>query len=71
MSNELDLLMDRDPLLLSAQDIDQIIAYQRKARAAFESGVKPKRETGPKQSLSAVMEALVPEIAPPTIRRRI
>lgn len=41
--NELDRLMSLDPLELSAQDIDQIIAYQRKARASADSGVKPKR----------------------------
>lgn len=43
MANEIDRLMSLDPLELSAQDIDSIISYQRKARAAYESGAKPKK----------------------------
>jgi hypothetical protein len=35
--------MQRDPLELSAQDIDKIIAFQRQARARRESGIKTKR----------------------------
>lgn len=45
MANELDELMDKDPLSLSAQDIDKIIAIQRKARQNWEAGVKPKKGT--------------------------
>ncbi len=71
MANELDLLMDKDPLELSAQDLDDIIAYQRKARANFEAGVKPKKETGPKQDLGAVLAALVPKVEPVKIKRRV
>ena len=54
MPNEIDTLMHLDPLELSAQDIDAIIAYQRKARAAFESGVKPKRNAGPAVDLGKI-----------------
>lgn len=36
--SELDELMSRDPLDLSAQDIDKIIAFQRQARARREAG---------------------------------
>ena len=36
--SELDELMSRDPLELSAQDIDKIIQYQRAQRARRESG---------------------------------
>ena len=43
MTNEIDRLMQLDPLELSAQNIDSIILYQRKARLAYESGVKPKK----------------------------
>lgn len=54
MSNNIDLLMSQDPLSLSAQDIDQIIAYQRKARASAESGVKVKKgDAAPKVDLVA------------------
>jgi hypothetical protein len=36
--SELDELMSRDPLTLSAQDIDKIIQYQRAQRARREAG---------------------------------
>lgn len=36
--SELDELMSRDPLELSAQDIDKIIQFQRQARARREAG---------------------------------
>lgn len=70
MANELDELMTRDPLELSAQDIDGIIAYMRKQRANYESGVKPKKDKGPKADLSAVIQALAPQAAPTVIKRR-
>lgn len=41
--SELDELMSRDPLELSAQDIDSIIAYQRQQRARREAGGKTKK----------------------------
>lgn len=45
--SELDELMMRDPLDLSAQDIDKIIAYQRQARARREApGPKGRRSSG-------------------------
>ena len=42
---DLDELMSKDPLELSTQDIDAIIAYQRKNRALREAGVKVKKGT--------------------------
>src|ERR1700723_2657176 len=47
--SELDELMSRDPLLLSAQDIDKIIQYQRAQRARREAG---KGKAGTKAQLS-------------------
>jgi hypothetical protein len=48
-SISLDELMDRDPLSLSAQDIDAIIHFQRQSRANYEAGIKPeKADKGPK-----------------------
>lgn len=68
-SEELDALMDKDPLDLSAQDIDAIIAYQRKRRADFDAGIKPKKGGGEaKQSIDLVALGLVK--APPQITRR-
>ncbi len=66
MPNTLDELMSLDPLDLSAQNIDEIIAYQRKARAAWDSGIKPKKGDHPAISLEKL--GLVPK--GPTIKRR-
>lgn len=41
--NYLDWLMSLDPLDLSAQNIDDIILIQRRARASAEAGIKPKK----------------------------
>ncbi len=69
MANEIDQLMSLDPLELSAQDIDSIIAYQRKARAAWDSGVKPKKGTeGPKITLA---DLGLKRKGPEPIRRRL
>lgn len=62
----LDELMAKDPLALSAQDIDEIIAYQRKARLQFDSGVKPKK--GDHAPISLAQLGLVPK--GPAIKRR-
>ena len=66
--SELDELMSRDPLNLSATDIDKIIAYQRQARAQREGGVKPKRSAKEAGISGAVdLVALVKgTVAPPT-----
>ncbi len=42
---DLTALMSLDPLDLTKQDLDKIIAYQRKQRLARESGAKTKRAT--------------------------
>lgn len=50
--NTIEELMHKDPLELSAPDLDEIIAYQRKARQSYESGVKVKKaDSGPKIDL--------------------
>ena len=70
--NTVDLLMEIDPLELTSENIDAIIAYHRKARAASTGG-KAKRDTaGPKVDISAVMQAIggAPAPAAPAIRRR-
>ena len=43
--NDLTALMSLDPLDLTKQDLDKIIAYQRKQRLAREGGAKTKRAT--------------------------
>lgn len=42
---DIDTLMAQDPLSLSTQDLDRIIAYQRKMRVQREAGVRTKKPT--------------------------
>ena len=42
-TNSIDVLMSLDPLEMSKQDLDAIIQYQRKAKANFDMGIKPKK----------------------------
>ena len=58
-TNTLDDLMDLDPLELTAENIDAIIAHHRKARANAASGIKAKREKGPSIDISSVMSNLL------------
>lgn len=70
--NDINRLMDLDPLNLSNSDIETIIAYHRAQRGAFDQGQKPKKAEST-VDLSSVMKALkasVPE-APPMKRRSL
>ena len=64
----LDELMTKDPLELSAQDIDEMIVYHRKARLMFDSGVKPKKGPSAHPTISLTQLGLVPKA--PAIKRR-
>lgn len=70
--NTVDDLMSIDPLELTADNIDSIIAHHRKARANAAQGIKAKKESGPKIDISSVMANLTGavEAKPPTVRRR-
>ena len=73
MANEVDSLMDLDPLDLTAENIDSIIAYHRKGRANAAAGIKAKRETGPKLDISDALKGMFEEVKPAAstgIRRR-
>lgn len=59
--NYLDWLMSLDPLELSAQNIDQVIAYHRRNRAMVDAGVKPKKNEGPKVDLAKIGLAAPPK----------
>jgi hypothetical protein len=59
--NEIDRLMHEDPLNLSAQDIDEIIAYNRRLMDAYESGVKVEKDT-PKIDMAKL--GLAPKVTP-------
>lgn len=74
MSNEIDLLMDLDPLELTTENIDQIIAHHRQRRAEREAGGgKAKRESGPKLSLTGLIQGMTKSApkAEPVVKRRI
>lgn len=69
--SELDLLMSLDPLLMSDQDIDKIIDYERKQRLEFELGVKsPKKDKGVTIDIGKVVSALTAAVPQPTMNRR-
>ena len=72
MANEIDTLMDLDPMQMSDKDLDAIIQYHRNNRANSEAGIKPKKESGPKQSLDLAKLGLIkkPATVAPTARRR-
>ncbi len=71
--SELDELMSRDPLTMTKEDIDSIIAYQRNARAQREAGPKGRKKdlvdmTGQALDLSA-LGLTKPTPAAPTITK--
>lgn len=67
--NDIDFLMSLDPLELSKQDLDIIIAYHRNQRALREKGIKPKKDKGPANTIDLTALGLKP--AAPKINRRI
>lgn len=76
MTTDLDELMNRlqaldhtDPASWKDKDIDGVIAYQRKVRAARESGAKPKRGEAPAATVD--LKALGLGKAKPTVVRRV
>jgi hypothetical protein len=60
--NYLDWLMSMDPLELSAQNIDQVIAYHRRNRQLVDAGVKPKKNEGPKVDLAKIGLGKAPQV---------
>lgn len=53
-ANEIEILFSRiaeDPTSPQPGDIDELISYYRKMRGLKESGVKPKKDTGPKPKI--------------------
>lgn len=57
--SDLNDLMDKDPLQLSKQDIDAIIAYHRQHKLNIQAGMKTKKDTGPKITLGSVLDHLI------------
>lgn len=69
MTNNIDALMDADPLTLTPDDITAIVEYHRRNRANHEAGVKPQKETGPKATIDLVALGIAKPAAP--FKRRI
>ncbi len=71
---DLTALMSLDPLDLTKQDLDKIIAYQRKQRLAREGGAKTKRATGEapavdiKALLGKIQKPAIPTTRPTTVK---
>lgn len=63
---DLTALMSLDPLDLTKQDLDKIIAYQRKQRMQREAGGRTKKATGetPAVDIKALMNKIVKAAAP-------
>lgn len=59
---------DKDPTIYTRDDIDIIIAYQRKMRANREGGIKTKKPKAPGQKIDLLALGLVK--APAQIARR-
>jgi len=73
LANEVDELMNLDPLEMTPANIDSIIAYHRKNRANAALGIKPAKESGPKLKLDDLVAKMVktePKPAVGTIKRR-
>jgi len=66
---DLTALMSLDPLDLTKQDLDKIIAYQRKQRMVREAGGRTKKATGetPAVDIKALMNKIVKPAAAPTM----
>ena len=72
MANDLDELMDRDPLDLSDADINRIIEYQRASRARRAAGEKVVRpSTAPTLDIDALTKKLKPAVKEADKIRRI
>lgn len=73
MATELDILMDIDPLNLTIDNLDEIIAYYRKRRAEREAGTakRPAKDSGPGVSLDGVLKNLIGAKPQVTVKRRV
>lgn len=67
-TNNIDALMDLDPLSMTPDDITEVIAHHRRNRANHEAGIKPKKESGPAAKIDLAVLGLVKVEEP--IKRR-
>lgn len=71
MPNEIDELMSLDPLTMTVDDLDAIIAYHRKNRANAELGIKPPKASGPKLKLDLKAMGLIQPKPVESVKRRV
>lgn len=72
MANEIDLLwqkIDEDPSLITAPELDTVIAYYRKLQSNHAAGIKTKKSGEPTVAIDLKALGLVPKSEP--IKRRI
>lgn len=73
--NELDILMNLDPLELTrdSPELEAIIKVYRNQRANAEAGIKPVKEKGVKVNLDAIVQQMKTTVVAPVneIKRRI
>jgi hypothetical protein len=62
--NNIDALMDLDPLELTPDDITAIVNYHRRNRANSVDGAKPRKETGPVAKIDLIELGAKPMPAP-------
>lgn len=70
MANEIDLLMTLDPLDLTTEDVDKLVAYERRMRALYESGQKPEKQSLESIKGSALLDKLK-MVKPVKVERRV
>lgn len=68
--NDINTLMDMDPLSLKNSDIETIIAYHRQQRGAFDQGQQPKKKVEHQVDLSTIVKAIAAP-QPPMQRRKL
>ena len=73
MANELDILMNLDPLELTrdSPELEALIKVYRQQRANAEAGIKPKKEAGPKVSLEGLLDGMIKKTPTEGIKRRV
>lgn len=71
MANEIDQLMEEDPLELAKDEakIAKVVAYHRNLRALREKGIKPAKADGPKVAFT--LDQIGLGTPKPDVKRRV
>lgn len=69
--NEIDLLMTLDPLELTQDDVQKVVAYQRKLRGMYDAGIKPEKQGLETVKGSALLDKLKLVKPKPLVDRRM